>query len=155
MSTSLARRQIFSCVRHLGFFHIKMSTLLHSAPELTIEQLFPCKASYFSSLYPNRKFGLKFWLLFDNDSKYLFNVRLYSGRDSTRRTGCDLPPDVCMKLMQSLYGFGYNVSTDIYFSSLKLANALAEKKRSPWYEERTIARTIRRQHREAPIVKLS
>jgi len=115
--------------------------------ELTIdEQLFPCKTrcpfTQYMASKPD-KFGIKFWFLVDNDSKYLFNARPYLGRDPTRRPGTDVPLDVCMKLMQPLYGFGYNVTTDNYFSSLKLANALAEKKT-------TLVGTIRRQRREVP-----
>ena len=115
--------------------------------ELTIdEQLFPCKTrcpfTQYMASKPD-KFGLKFWFLVDNNSKYLYNARPYLGRDPTRRAGNDVPHDVCMKLMQPLYDMGYNVTTDNFFSSLKLANALAEKNTS-------IVGTVRRQRREIP-----
>ena len=53
------------------------------------EQLLPCKARCkFIQYMANKpdKFGIKFWLLVDVDSKYLFNGYPYLGKDDTRNS---------------------------------------------------------------------
>ena len=61
---------------------------------LTIdEQLFPCKTRCpFIQYMANKpdKFGIKFWLLTDAQSKYLCNGKPYLGRDSSRSRCSDL-----------------------------------------------------------------
>ena len=113
---------------------------------LTIdEQLFPCQARCpFLQYMVNKpdKFGIKFWLLTDAQSKYLCNGKPYLGKDPS-----DLPGDVCLTLLQPYYKKGYNVTTDNYFTSLKLAEELKQKKT-------TILGTIRKQRREVPSTEL-
>jgi len=110
--------------------------------DLTIdEQLFPCKARCpFIQYTENKpdKFGIKFWLLADAQTKYLCNGKSYLGKDTTRSRCTDLPGNVCLNLSQSYFGKGYNVTTDNYFTSLKLAEELMTKKT-------TILGTIRKQ----------
>ena len=74
------------------------------------------------------KFGIKFWLLADAQSKYLCNGKPYLGRDPSRSRCSDLPGDVCLILLQPSYKKGYNVTTNNYFTSLKLAEELKQKK---------------------------
>ena len=74
------------------------------------------------------KFGIKFWLLTDAQSKYLCNGKPYLGRDPSQSRCSDLPGDVCLTLLQLYYKKGYNVTTDKYFTSLKLAEELKQKK---------------------------
>lgn len=115
--------------------------------EVTIdEQLFPCKTrcpfTQYIASKPD-KFGIKFWLLADAKTKYLFNARPYLGKDPARRQENDVPMDVCMKLMEPLYNQGYNLTTDNFFTSLRLADSLRDKGTS-------LLGTIRKQRREVP-----
>ena len=89
------------------------------------------------------KFGIMFWFLTDAQSKYLCNGKPYLGRDPSRSRCSDLSGDVCLTLLQPYYKKGYNVTTDNYFTSLKLAEELKQKKT-------TILGTIRKQQREVP-----
>ena len=89
------------------------------------------------------KFGIKFWLLADAQSKYLCNGEPYLGKDPSRGRSINLPADVCMTLLQPYFKKGYNVTTDNYFTSLKLAEELKQRKT-------TILGTIRKQRREVP-----
>ena len=119
--------------------------------DLTIdEQLFPCKTRRpFIQYMGNKpdKFGIKFWLLADAQSKYLCNGIPYLGSDPSQSRCSDLPGDVCLTLLQPYYKKGYNVTTDNYFTSLKLAEELKQKKT-------TILGTIRKQQREVPSTEL-
>ena len=76
------------------------------------------------------KFGIKFWLLADAQSIYLCNSKPYLGRDPSRSRCSDLPGDVCLTLLQPYYKKGYNVTTDNYFTSLKLAEEKQKKQQS-------------------------
>ena len=119
--------------------------------DLTIdEQLFPCKTRcpliQYMANKPD-KFGIKFWLLTDAQSKYLCNGKPYLGRDPSRSRCSDLPGVVCLTLLQPYYKKGYNVTTDNYFTSLKLAEELKQIKT-------TILGTIRKQRREVPSTEL-
>ena len=48
------------------------------------------------------KFGLKFWMAGEVESKYLYNGFPYLGKDSTRSEDVSVPTDVVMKLMSPL-----------------------------------------------------
>ena len=114
------------------------------------EQLFPCKTRCsFIQYMANKpdKFGIKFWLLADAQSKYLCNGKPYLERDLSRSRCSDLPGDVCLTLLQPYYKKSYNVTTDNYFTSLKLAEELKQKKT-------IILGTIRKQQREVPSTEL-
>ena len=78
--------------------------------DLTIdEQLFPCKTRcLFIQYMANEpdKFGIKFWLLADAQSKYLCNGKPYLGKDISRSRCSDLPGDVCLTLLQPYYKKG-------------------------------------------------
>ena len=104
-------------------------------------QLFPCKTRchliHYMANKPD-KFGIKFWLLADAQSKYLCNGKSYLRRDPSPNRCGDLPGDVSLTLLQPYYKKGYNVTTDNYFTSLKLAEELKQKKT-------TILGTIRKQ----------
>ena len=86
--------------------------------DLTIDkQLFPYKTRCpFIQYMANKpdKFGIKFWLLADAQTKYLCNEKPYLGKDPTRSSCTDLPGDVCWNLLQPYLGKGYNVTTDNY-----------------------------------------
>ena len=101
---------------------------------LTIdEQLFPMKnRSPFIVYMPNKpdKFGMKFWMLTEVDSKYVYNILPCLGAlEREQRNGRPLAEDVVMTLTQSIHNQGgYNVTTDNFFTSVYLAILLLEKK---------------------------
>lgn len=114
-------------------------------PSLTIdEQLFPTKARCrFTQYMPNKpdKFGIKFWILADLQTKYCYAIKPYLGRDETRQD--TLGTHVVMSLMEPLFNKGYNLTVDNFFTSKRLAELLLTKRT-------TITGTIRANRRELP-----
>jgi hypothetical protein len=110
------------------------------------EQLFPtkarCKWTQYIATKPD-KFGIKFWLAVDVKSKYLVNGFPYLGKDETRPQGQRLGESVVLRLMEPYVEKGRNVTTDNFFTSLKLAEDLQLKKTS-------IVGTVNRIRRELP-----
>ena len=74
---------------------------------LTIdEQLFPCKSwCSFIQYMPSKpdKFGIKFWYLVDNESKYLCNAFPYLGKETTRGINCSVSLYVCEQLINPYF----------------------------------------------------
>lgn len=110
------------------------------------EQLFPTKArcsfiQYIASK-PD-KFGIKFWLAADVDTKYMLNGAPYLGKDETRRPGQRLGDSVVLKMAEPYVGKGRNITTDNFFTSLELAKTLQAKKTS-------LVGTINKSRRELP-----
>ena len=103
---------------------------LAGIPELSLtidEQLFLTKkpVAGLPRFMPNKpdKFGIKFWILADVESKYCLNVNPYLGKDETRLYS--LGTHVVMTLMEPYFSRGYNVTTDIFTSrdlTLQLLN---------------------------------
>ena len=73
------------------------------------------------------KLDLKFWLAVDVENKYLFNSFSHVGKDDTS-SDMPVPTDIVLKLMASLFQWGYNVTCANYFTSLVLASKLVVKK---------------------------
>ncbi|GFV56779.1 DDE_Tnp_1_7 domain-containing protein [Trichonephila clavipes] len=77
-----------------------ISVLYARGPYIAIdEQLFPSKARCRSTQYmPSKpdKFGTKFWLAADVDSKYVLNVFPYLGKDEERPENLSLSEYVCV-----------------------------------------------------------
>ena len=98
---------------------------------LTIdEQLFPTKSRCrFTQYMPNKpgKFGIKFWLMHEVNSKYLVNGFPYLGKDSDR-IDVSLGKHVVLKLMKDYLNRGYNKTADKFFTSLPLVKTLRENK---------------------------
>lgn len=110
------------------------------------EQLFPSKTRCpFLQYMPNKpdKFGIKFWLLVDVDSKFLCNGFPYLGKDDLRPRDETLPESVIMKLMEPFQKKGRNVTTDNFFTTVKLGKKLKSNGTS-------IVGTIRRSRKEIP-----
>ena len=116
-------------------------------PNITIdEQLFPTKARCrFTQYMPNKpdKFGIKFWLAVDVDTKYILNAIPYLGKEESRAPSQRLSDWVVMNLMQPYLGKGRNVTTDNFFTSYSLAKQLLQKKTS-------IVGTVNKVRRELP-----
>ena len=87
------------------------------------EQLLPCKARCKFIKYmtnkPN-KFGIKFCMAADVETKYLFNNFPYVGKDESRSGDVSVPNDVVIKLIMSLFKKDHNVTNDNYITSLDL-----------------------------------
>lgn len=115
-------------------------------PFLTVdEQLYPTKTRCKWTQYmPNKpdKFGIKFWMLAEVETKFCFSVMPYLGRDESRVTH-SLGTHVVMKLLEPLFDKGYNVTVDNFFTSKELAEALLNRRT-------TITGTIRGNRRELP-----
>ncbi|XP_078116363.1 uncharacterized protein LOC144524169 [Sander vitreus] len=97
------------------------------------EQLFPtkawCKFIQYTGNKPD-KFGIKFWLAVAVQSKYMLNGAPYLGEEETRSKGQLVGESVVLKLAEPFLGKGRNITTDNFFTSLKLATALQAKKTS-------------------------
>lgn len=110
------------------------------------EQLFPtksrCPFTQYIASKPD-KFGIKFWLAVDSKSTYLLNGFPYVGKDDHRPATQSMPAHVVMKLMEPFAGKGRNVTTDNFFTSLRLSEELKAKKTS-------IVGTMNRIRREIP-----
>ena len=80
---------------------------------------------------PN-KYGQKYWLVIDKDSKYSYvaNGFPYIGKDELRSTNERVSDHVVMKLAEPYLKRRRNITTDNYFTSVKLANLLKSKNTS-------------------------
>ena len=76
------------------------------------------------------KYGQKYWLAVDKDSKYVVNAFPYVGRDETRSRDERVSDQVVMRLLKPYLNKGRNVKTDNYFTSIKLATELQKYKTS-------------------------
>ena len=123
------------------------SCYIPSANVTIDEQLLPSKArcpfTQYIASKPD-KFGQKFFLCVDVDSKYLLNGFPYLGKDPNRPTNERLADHVVMKLMEPYLGKGRNVTTDNFFTSMALAEQLKSKHTS-------IVGTMNRARREIPV----
>ena len=113
---------------------------------LTIdEQLMPVKSRCpFITFMPNKpdKYGIKFWVLADVETKYVANIIPYLGaQEREERGGTPLAESVMLKLTDKIKGKGYNITCDNFFTSLPVAEKLARNKIS-------IVGTIRKNRRE-------
>ena len=88
------------------------------------------------------KFGIKFWMAVDAETKYLSNNFPYLGKDESRYTSVSLPTNFDTKLMKSIFKHGY-VTCNNFFTSLDVAQHLAVQKCS-------IVGTVRQNRRELP-----
>lgn len=110
------------------------------------EQLFPSKARCrFTQYMPNKpqKFGIKFWLACDVETKYVVNGFPYLGKDETRNASTPLSEFVVMKLLEPYTMKGRTVTTDNFFTSIPLALKLKSKNTA-------LLGTIRANKRELP-----
>ena len=89
------------------------------------------------------KFGIKFWMAVDAETKYLYNSFSYLGTDESRDTSVSVPTYVVTKLMQTIFKRGHNVTYDNFFTSLNIPLRLAQQKCS-------IVGTGRQNRRELP-----
>ena len=113
------------------------------------EQLLPCKSRCpFTQFLPNKpdKYGIKFFLLVDVETKYLCNGFPYLGKYDPNSQKKPFGDFVVLELMKPYYGLGYGVTTDNYFTSLKLCDDLKSKNTS-------LVGTVKKSRRELPDVQ--
>ena len=89
------------------------------------------------------KYGQKYWLIVDKDSKYVANGFPYIGKDELRSTNERVSDHIVMKLAEPYLKKGRNITTDNYFTSVKLANLLKSKNTS-------LLGTLNKNRREVP-----
>ncbi|XP_010765808.1 uncharacterized protein isoform X4 [Notothenia coriiceps] len=97
------------------------------------EQLLPTKTGCpFTQYMPNKpdKFGIKFWLAVDVESKYMLNGFPYLGKDPSPSATQSQGESVVLELMEPFLGNGRNVTTEHFFTSLPLAHKLLAKNTS-------------------------
>ena len=93
---------------------------------------------------PNKpyKYGIKFWVLADVETKYVANIIPYLGaQEQEERGGTPLAKSVMLKLTYRIKGKGYYITCDNFFTSLPVAEKLARNNKS-------IVETIRKNCRE-------
>jgi hypothetical protein len=96
------------------------------------EQLVPFRGRCsFVQYMPNKpsKYGIKFWVLSDVDSRYVLALELYAGKigNVIQR---NLSTNVVLRLIDQLPNNvkqGHNVTYDRYFTNLDLAKSLLER----------------------------
>ncbi|XP_047661109.1 uncharacterized protein LOC125139768 [Tachysurus fulvidraco] len=95
------------------------------------EQLFPtkvrCPFSQYIATKPG-KFGIKFWMATDLETKYVCSASPYLGKDPSRQKGERLAESVVMNLMEPFLDDGRNVTTDSFFTSPSLLHRLLQRK---------------------------
>ncbi|XP_034543026.1 activating transcription factor 7-interacting protein 1 isoform X2 [Notolabrus celidotus] len=97
------------------------------------EQLFPTKTRCrFTQYMANKpeKFGIKFWVAADTETKYFLNGFPYLGKDDMGTEHKHLRESVVMKLVEPYQGKGRNVTMNKCFTSLTLAKNLQNKNTS-------------------------
>ena len=102
------------------------------------EQLFPTKSRCrFTQHMPNKldKYGIKFWLAIDVESKYILNAIPYLGKDESRLPTQSLS-DVVMTLIETFMSKSRNVTNDNFFTSFLVAKSWKKENQLCWnYEQ--------------------
>ncbi|XP_046706113.1 uncharacterized protein LOC124386364 [Silurus meridionalis] len=113
------------------------------------ERLFPtkvhCPFTQYNATKPD-KFGIKFWMATDLETKYVCNTSPYLGKDPkdpSGQKGDRLAENVVMNLMGPFLDDGRNVMTDDFFTSLSLLHRLLQRKT-------TLLGTVNKVRRELP-----
>ena len=97
------------------------------------KQLFSTKARCrFTKYIPKKpdKFGIKFWLAVNVETKYILNAIPDLGKNETREPSHTLSDWVVMNRVEPYLGKGRNVTTDSFFKSFGLAKKLRQKKKN-------------------------
>ena len=109
------------------------------------EQLMPLKSRCsFMTFMPNKpdKYGDKFWVLTDVETKYVSNIDVYLGdQEKELRFGAPLAVSVVVNLWKHIKRKGYNITCDNFFIILPVAEKLTRDKLS-------IVGTMRKNRRE-------
>ena len=101
-----------------------------------------CKFIQYMTNKPDT-FGIKFWMVVDVETKYLFNGFPYVGKDESMSGDVSMPTDIVMKVMMPLFKKDHKVTSYNYFTPLDLCLRLAK-------QDCSLVGTIRLNQREIP-----
>ena len=85
----------------------------------------------FVTFMPNKpdKYGVKFWVLADVETKYISNIDVYLGaQEKEQRGSVPLVEFIVVNLSKNVKGKSYNITCDYFFTSLPIAEKLARDK---------------------------
>ena len=71
-----------------------------------------------------KKWGVKFWVLADCESGYIYNIKCYTGKNLVNKGKKNLSFDVVTKLLRGLEDRGHHLFIDNYYVSLELIDNL-------------------------------
>ena len=98
------------------------------------EQLMPLKSRCsFVTFMPNKpdKYGVKFWVVADVETKHVSNIDVYLGaQEKEQRGGAPLAESVVVNFCKHIKGKSYNITCENFFTSLPVAKKLANEKLS-------------------------
>ena len=98
------------------------------------EQLMPLKSRCsFVTFMPNKpdKYGVKFWVLTDVETKYVSNIDVYlENLEKERRVDAPLAVSMVVNLCKHIKRKSYNITCDNFFTSLPVAKKLTRDKLS-------------------------
>lgn len=75
------------------------------------------------------KYGIKFWIAAEVESKYVCNALPYLGKDNARPTNQPLGEYVVLRLMEPFLNQGRNVTTDNFLHLFSLRASYKRRKR--------------------------
>ena len=108
------------------------------------EQLLPCKSRCsFIQYMPKKpdKFGIKFWILADVETKYVCAGSPYLGKCTAKKPAGSVGETAVIALMGPLLNKGYCLTTDNFFTSISLSNYL-------YKHQTTLVGTIKENRKE-------
>ena len=113
------------------------------------EQLLPtrCRCAFlqFMANKPD-KFGIKFWLLVDLDSKYVLNGFPYLGANTDKPEKGELQGEfIVKKLVAPYFNRGHCITTDNFFTTFRLSSDLLKKKT-------TLIGTLKSDKQQLPLI---
>ncbi|KAL1251031.1 hypothetical protein QQF64_018827 [Cirrhinus molitorella] len=140
--TTMSRNRFREIMRYLRFDRKETRRCRLSTDKFALMAEARCR---FTQYMPNKpdKFGIKFWLAADVETKYVLNSFPYLGKDDSRPATQSLGESVVLKLVEPFVGKGRNITTDNFFTSIPLANKLLHKNTS-------MVGTINKNKRELP-----
>ena len=72
------------------------------------------------------KWGMKTWVLADARNGYVYNWKLYTGKDTSSTSGKGLGHQVVLELVQDLVGNEHTIYVDNFYTSLSLFTDLIQ-----------------------------
>ena len=91
------------------------------------------------------KYGIKFWVICDSTTSYVWNMQIYSGKNPKQGREANQGERVVLQMTEQIAGSGRNITADNFFTSLSLARKLKQRKL-------TYVGTIRKNKPELPPV---
>ena len=149
--TRQTRREVdkLAPIRELfTLFNANCKQHYHLGQNVTIDEMLPgfrgrCSFRQYIPSKPN-KYGIKIFCLCDSKLYYTSNMEIYCGQQPEGPFNQSNASDkVVLRLSESIFGSGRNITADNWFTSLKLVKELENKKLS-------YVGTVRKNKRELP-----